>query len=290
MQRDIVKINEELCDGCGLCIPNCHEGALQIIDGKAMLISDLMCDGLGACIGHCPQGAISIEKREAIPYNETMVIKEMIKKGANTVKAHLLHLKANGEKEFLKEAVNYLLSNNENIDFDADKIIHDVHHTNVNHGCSSGSCPGSAEQAFKIDNNLINQPANNEVGSELTHWPIQLHLINPAGNHFKNSDLLIAADCTAFTYGNFHKRFLKGKTMIIACPKLDQGLEIYHNKILSLIDDAMINTITVLIMEVPCCGGLIEIVKSAQASASRKVPVKKTKLNVRGEIIEEEWL
>jgi len=127
MDREIVKIDETLCDGCGLCIPNCHEGALQIIDNKARLISDLMCDGLGACIGHCPQGAITIEKREAEAYNETKVMVDMITKGKNTVIAHLTHLKDHQEYKLLEEGLNYLKANEQNLGFDLSEVITTVH-------------------------------------------------------------------------------------------------------------------------------------------------------------------
>lgn len=166
MKRDIIKIDEDLCNGCGICVPNCHEGALQIIDGKIRLISELMCDGLGACIGHCPEDAITIETREA--------------------------------------------------------------------------------------------------------------------------DLLLAADCTAFTMGNFHSRYLKGKTLVIACPKLDNGIDSYIEKLKALIETAQVNTITVMMMEVPCCNGLLQMVSKALSSVSGKVPVKMITVNIAGKIIKEE--
>ncbi len=128
MKREIIQIDEELCDGCGDCVPNCHEGALQIIDEKAVLISDLMCDGLGACIGHCPQDALTIEEREAEPYDEIAVMKEMIQKGKNVVTAHMKHLKDHQEHAFLKQGVQFLLENKEKLDFNPVEIIQEVHH------------------------------------------------------------------------------------------------------------------------------------------------------------------
>jgi len=127
MEREIIQIDEEKCDGCGNCVPNCHEGALQIIDEKAVLISDLMCDGLGACIGHCPQDALTIEKREAEPYDEIAVMKEMIQKGKNVVTAHMKHLKDHQEHTFLKQGVQFLLENKEKLDFNPVEIIQEVH-------------------------------------------------------------------------------------------------------------------------------------------------------------------
>lgn len=285
MIREIVKIDEELCDGCALCIPNCHEGALQIIDGKARLISDLMCDGLGACLGHCPQDAITIEKREAEPYDEIKVMKIMVEKGKNTVIAHLKHLKEHNETDFLNQAINFL--NDNKMDFEVDDVLKELN----NNSCgtnNSGGCPGSKTMTF--DKNAVPQANMHSGQSELTHWPIQMHLINPAAPHFNGSDMVLAADCVAFSLGNFHSARLKGKTLGIACPKLDDGLEIYASKIKSLIDDAKINTLTVMIMTVPCCRGLLQIVQQAVASASRKVPVKAVVVDIKGEVVAEEWV
>jgi hypothetical protein len=129
-----------------------------------------------------------------------------------------------------------------------------------------------------------------EVPSELTQWPVQMHLINPAASYFNGADLLVAADCAAFAYGNFHNEFIKGRKMVIACPKLDQGKDIYIQKLIRLIDEARVNTITVVIMEVPCCGGLSQIVQMATQSASRKVPVKEVVIGIKGEVLAEEWI
>jgi NAD-dependent dihydropyrimidine dehydrogenase PreA subunit len=202
MKRDILKIDEDLCNGCGQCVPNCHEGALQVIDGKARLVNDLMCDGLGACIGHCPEGAITIEK--ASIQNDTVTI--------------------------------------------------------------------------------LDQP------SELRQWPVQMHLVNPEAPYFKSADLLLAADCVAFSMGGFHSNHLKGKSLAIACPKLDQETNSYIEKLTAMIDIAKVNTITVMMMEVPCCGGLLNMVKTALVSASRKVPVKKMIVGINGEVLQENWV
>ncbi|MEI8224310.1 MAG: 4Fe-4S binding protein [Bacteroidota bacterium] len=241
MKRDILKIDEELCNGCGLCVPNCHEGALQVIDGKVRLVSELMCDGLGACIGHCPEGAITIETREAESYSETRVMEQ-------------------------------------------------AHNHSHNHGHEGGGCPGSRamviEKQEKTNDNtpLADQP------SELRQWPVQMHLVNPNAPYFRGADLLLAADCVAFSMGGFHSNHLKGKSLAIACPKLDQGVDIYVEKLTSMIDIAKVNTITVMMMEVPCCGGLLQIVRTAMAKASRKVPVKKMIVGINGEVLQEEWV
>jgi len=289
----MVKIDEEICTGCGLCVPNCHEGALQIIDGKAVLISDLMCDGLGACIGHCPEGAITIETREAEPYNEKKVMEVMVKKTRNTIIAHLLHLKEHGEDGYLSEGIEYLDKNRDSIKHNVNEIIAEVMNEKKlqhehDHGSQGCGCQGSAPQEFKRADIMGGVALSDE--SELTHWPVQMHLINPNAPFFRNSDLLIAADCTAFSLGAFHTRFIKGKSVVIACPKLDQGTDIYIEKIKVLVDQAQVNTITVVIMEVPCCSGLLSMVKQAVEGATRKVPVKLVVAGVRGSILREEWV
>lgn len=298
MLREIVKIDEDLCDGCGLCIPNCHEGALQVIDGKARLISELMCDGLGACLGHCPQGAITIEKREAEEYNEEIVIAQMVKSGKATVFAHLKHLQDHGENVFLNQALTYIKANRESMPFSISEVHELLHgkneqtHTHTHQHNSQGpgcGCAGSAPQSFNAGGFKMAVPAG-EVPSALTQWPIQMHLINPSASYFHGADLLVAADCACFSYGNFHQEFIKGKKLVIACPKLDQGKEIYLRKLVSLIDEARVNTITVVIMEVPCCSGLSQMVQMAVQQSSRKVPVKEVVISIRGEVLSEEWI
>ncbi|HOZ29519.1 MAG TPA: 4Fe-4S binding protein [Bacteroidales bacterium] len=286
MIREIVKIDEEKCDGCGLCIPNCHEGALQVIDGKARLISDLMCDGLGACLGHCPQGAIRLEKREAAQYDEVEVVKDIIPKGKNVMIAHLKHLNDHNEQDFFRQAVEYLEANRENLPWDLTEVKSEVHKSRMAKSSQCG-CPGSAEKTF---NAVPSAKSNEEIPSALSHWPVQMHLLNPNAQHFHNSDLVLAADCVAFSMGNFHSKLLRGKTLAILCPKLDQNTDIYIEKIVSLIDVAQVNTITVVMMEVPCCGGLLRFVKEAQNIAKRKVPVKAMIVSVSGEVLTEEWV
>ncbi|HAM10580.1 MAG: 4Fe-4S ferredoxin [Bacteroidetes bacterium GWF2_41_9] len=309
MLRDILKIDEKLCNGCGLCVPNCHEGALQVIDGKVRLVSELMCDGLGACIGHCPEGAITIEKREAQPYNETRVIEQMADKGKNTIIAHLRHLKDHGETGFLQEGVTWLKSHKSQLNFNLNEVISDVHnhgrtvaaetltvaaaaqgaHQHAhNHG--GGGCPGSRSMVIEKPGDNGDREATGNQPSELRQWPVQMHLVNPNAPYFRGSDLLLAADCVAFSMGSFHSSQLKGKSLAIACPKLDQGMETYVEKLSSMIDIAKINTITVMMMEVPCCGGLLQMVKAALANTSRKVPVKKIIVGINGEVLQEEWV
>ncbi|MFO7828389.1 MAG: 4Fe-4S ferredoxin [Bacteroidales bacterium] len=315
MKRQIIKIEEEKCNGCGVCVPNCHEGALQIIDDKARLISDLMCDGLGACIGHCPEGAIEIIEREAQPYDEILVIQEMVNKGENTVIAHLKHLKDHKEFGYLKQGVRWMQENKNKIDFDVDEVTSIIHNGTQKQpepapsacGCGghdepqehhaynpidelmSGGCPGSAAKEINKPESAPHANAD-DAPSELRQWPVQMHLINPMASYFQNSDLLLAADCVAFSLGNFHQTFLKDKTLAIACPKLDSNKEVYIQKLVSLIDDAKVNTITVMKMEVPCCGGILQLAQIASQQASRKVPIKTITVSISGEILTEEWI
>lgn len=301
MKRDILKIDEDLCNGCGLCVPNCHEGALQVIDGKVRLVSELMCDGLGACIGHCPEGAITIENREAEPYNETKVMEQMVGKGKNTIIAHLKHLKDHGETGYLKEGVAYLNSHRRELDFNPDEVMTEVHghphahsqtssHTHSHPHSGTGGCPGSRERVIERTEQTNSATVANDQPSELKQWPVQMHLLNPNAPYFRNADLLLAADCVAFSMGNFHSSHLKGKSLAIACPKLDQGLDVYVEKLTAMIDIAKVNTITVMMMEVPCCGGLLQMVKAALAKASRKVPVKQMVIGLAGNVLKEEWV
>jgi NAD-dependent dihydropyrimidine dehydrogenase PreA subunit len=306
MKRDILKIDEDLCNGCGECVPNCHEGALQVIDGKIRLISELMCDGLGACIGHCPESAITIESREAEPYDEIKVMEKMMAQGKNTIIAHLKHLKDHGETTFMQKGVGYLREHHSELNFDLDDVINEVHnhgkiaaavsatgatalgHQHSHAGVEGGGCPGS--RAMSIERNKLTDKETENVQSELRQWPLQMHLINPNAPYFRNADLLMSADCVAYSVGGFHSKYLKGKSLAIACPKLDHGTEVYIEKLKALIDIAQVNTTTVMIMEVPCCGGLLQMVKSAVAGASRKVPVKLMIAGITGDILREEWV
>jgi NAD-dependent dihydropyrimidine dehydrogenase PreA subunit len=303
MKRDIIRIDEELCNGCGQCVPNCHEGALQVIDDKVRLVSELMCDGLGACIGHCPEGAITIETREAEPYNEMEVIGKMKDKGMNTVVAHLRHLKEHGETGYLKEGVTYLKMNVNDLRFDLQEVLSRVHNHNgsdaistpefehtVLHNHGAGGCPGSRAMVIEKETGKISDDTGADQPSQLRQWPVQMHLLNPEASYLRGADLLLAADCVAYSMGNFHSKYLRGKSLAIACPKLDHATDIYVDKLKTMIDRAKVNTITVMMMEVPCCGGLLQMVKTASDSASRRVPVKQMICSISGELLDEEWI
>lgn len=279
MKRKIIKIDEARCTGCGLCIPNCPEGAIQILDGKARLVSDLFCDGLGACLGHCPEGAITVEEREAEPYDERRVMENIILAGPETIRAHLAHLKDHNEREYLMQANQVLKEKG---------IASPVEQGG---GCHSqgGGCPGSRAMSFAGHGEGADEGAGTRP-SRLTHWPVQLHLISPHAPHFQGSDLLLAADCTAFSLGDFHKQYLKGKTLAIACPKLDDGQDAYVEKLRALIDEAKINTLTVMIMQVPCCSGLLQLARQAVSQAARRIPVRCIVVGLQGDILKDEWV
>lgn len=276
MLRKIVNIDETLCDGCGDCVPSCHEGALQIIDGKARLISDLFCDGLGACIGHCPQGAITIDVREAEPYNETKVMETIVKGGPNVIKAHLVHLVDHNEMEYFQQAINYLTANG---------IDNPVKQNNLQKHHQGSGCPGSRAMSFNVQEKSEVETGTRQ--SNLRQWPVQLHLVSPYANYFQNSDLLLAADCCAFAYGDFHKDFMKDKSLAIACPKLDGNQEVYFNKLVTMIKESNLKSITVLVMQVPCCSGLYQLASEAIKESGKEIPLKAVVIGINGEKLKE---
>ncbi len=286
MKRSIVKIDEEKCTGCGLCIPNCAEGALQMIDGKAHLVSDLFCDGLGACLGHCPEDAITLEEREAEPYDERKVMEQMLQQGPNVILAHLRHLKEHGEQEYLRQGVEFLREKGVENPLLAEMQAQ----TAGGSPGASGGCPGARARTFAASDRSDESDETGARTSRLSHWPVQLHLLSPQSAPYRGADVLLAADCVAYAVGDFHKDWLQGKALAIACPKLDGNQEVYIEKIKSWIDEAKINTLTVMIMEVPCCSGLLALVQRAVAAAERKTPVKAVVVSVQGEILKEEWV
>ena len=256
VKRKIIRINEALCDGCALCIPSCLEGALQIIDGKARLVRDSYCDGLGACLGECPQGALSITE---------MMVEDFDELGVKNHMAGISHGSSQGNPTLVKESI---------------KIRERTPHAHQPAGCPS-------TRPMELNSQHLTRTGTE---SKLRQWPVQLHLISPMAPYFKGKDVILAADCTAYALGDFHKDFLKDKSLAIACPKLDSEQEIYAQKITSLIDDAKINTLTILTMEVPCCSGLVNIAKQAAGDAKRKVPIKSVVVSIRGEILSEGWI
>jgi Pyruvate/2-oxoacid:ferredoxin oxidoreductase delta subunit len=249
--RDVVQIDQELCDGCGECVPTCAEGAIAIVDGKARLVSEVYCDGLGACLGHCPQGAITVVRREADAFDEEAVRRHLAESLPSPARRETVGLPMAGHQP-------------------------------------GASCPGSRAMAWQ------SRPAGgddvSEVDSRLQQWPIQLHLVPPTAPFFADAHVLLAADCVAYAVGGFHRRFLDGRALAIACPKLDSHQEIYLDKLSTIIDHGGIRGLEVMVMEVPCCGGLVRLAQQAVARSSRRVPVTVSVIGIRGDRIAERML
>ncbi|MFH2052134.1 MAG: 4Fe-4S dicluster domain-containing protein [bacterium] len=271
--RKIVNIDEDLCDGCGDCVPSCAEGAIRIIDGKARLVGDMLCDGLGACLGDCPRGAITIVERDAAAFDEDAVEKHLAGLGRSHDPAH------GGPAPDFQPAPVPLSVLPGSTRAPAPQQ-------------AGGGCPGSRPLQF-------GDPAPAAAGSpgapisghsQLRQWPVQLHLISPKAPCYQEADVLLAADCCAFAVGDFHDRFLKGKALAVACPKLDSDLDVYVAKLAAMIDLSRINTLTVLMMQVPCCSGLLRLAREAVMDAERKVPIKQIIVGVQGEVLKEEWV
>ena len=258
LTRKIIRIDEEKCDGCGLCVPSCAEGALQIIDGKARLISDKYCDGMGACLGECPQGAISFEEREAEDYDQDAVAQRFQAMGVE-YKSH----SHDGEGHYHA------------------KPGRDAH---AGHVHERFACPSARTLDFR-------QTAPHEVAetegrrqtSELRQWPVKLNLVNPQASYFQDADLLIAADCAPFAYASLHPDFLRGRTLVIGCPKFDD-LDYYREKLTAILRQNDIRSITVLHMEVPCCTGLLLAARDAIGEAGKDIPVESVTVTLRGEV------
>lgn len=246
--RKIIKIDEELCDGCGLCVPDCAEGSLKIVDGKAKLVADNLCDGLGACLGACPQGALQIIEREADEFDE------------EAVEQYLAEEKKKAEAAKPAPAMDC--------------------------GCASTHIqsfkPVSPCQAANLPQGLQSAGA---TGSGLTHWPVQIRLVPPTAPFLQNADLLIAADCTAVAARAFQEKYLDGKAVMMGCPKFDDA-EMYVDRFADILRNCNLQSITVLIMEVPCCSAMNVIVRRAIEKSKVDIPVEQVTLSVKGEEIE----
>ncbi len=299
VMRKIIKIDEELCTGCGECIPNCPEGAIQLIDDKARIISDIFCDGLGACIGHCPMDAISIEEREAEEYNEKTVMANVVKQGPNVIKAHLEHLRDHDQHEYLKQAIEYLKENNMEVPIQQHGYEHghghghDHEHDHEQKQQPGSSeplpcgCPGSAVQDLRSDSTCAEIKTDSpKISSQLRQWPVQLMLVPPTAPYLKGAELLIAADCVPVAYPNFHNELLKGKIILIGCPKFD-NIEYYKNKLIEIFKYNDIKSISIVMMEVPCCFGLYKLVIDAVSESGKEIPISKKIIGVKGEILED---
>ena len=259
--RKIIQIDENKCDGCGLCVPGCEEGAIKIIDGKAKLVSDVYCDGLGACLGHCPQDALKIVEREADEF-DMEAVEEFLSKEGKTLKPH-----------------------NDNHIPSAPQVAHVPH----NHG--HGGCPGSRMMNFNTDEpkdtgkvTVSSEDIEVNIKPQLKQWPVQLNLVPVNAPYFENADLLVTADCVPFAYPNYHIDLLKGKALAIGCPKLDD-VDHYVDKLTQIIKNNNLKSITVAYMEVPCCTGIVMAVDRAVSNANSNVKVNKVKIGIKGQRI-----
>jgi len=258
IKRKIIRIDEEKCDGCGLCIPSCPEGALQIVDGKAKLVKENFCDGLGACLGECPQGALTIEEKEVEEYDEEGVIAHIREKSPELLEKHLKHL-----KEHAHELPKY--------------------HSHV----KMTACPSA--QMLHWEKKEEKAEEKIKIQSELRQWPIQLHLVPVNAPYFQNTELILVADCVPFAYANFHNDFLKGKAIAIGCPKLDDS-DAYINKIEQIIKSSDIKSLKVIHMEVPCCYGLVHIAQEALSKSKKDIPFEAAIIGIKGEVVRmEKW-
>ncbi|MFA5117741.1 MAG: 4Fe-4S binding protein [Candidatus Omnitrophota bacterium] len=287
-KRQMIEIDAAKCNGCGACIPNCPEGALQIIDGKARLISDLFCDGLGACIGHCPQGAITTLTREAQGYDEFKVMGNIVKQGENVIKAHLEHLLNHGQQGYLRQALDFLINNkiNNPLEVSVPPVMEKALRCPVvskADASAPGGCPGSKMMDFR--GNDLEQPerrAHYQSASALRQWPVQLMLVPAHAPFLENAEVLVAADCVPFAYADFHEDLLKGKVLLVGCPKLDE-LSVYGAKFSEILKQHKIKSITYAHMEVPCCSGMINVIKSAIEASGKKVPFEDVTISIKGE-------
>ena len=246
--RQIIKIDEEKCNGCGMCVPACREGALQIVDGKAKMISEKYCDGLGNCLGECPQDAISFETREAEEFDESAVTASIAERD---------------------EAIQ-----------NAAATVHGCSHSGELSGSPSAKIIDRTKEAHVEKSN----EAVNAV-SELRQWPVKLYLVNPTASYFKNADLLLLADCAAVAYGSLHPDFLRGRVVVSGCPKFDD-VQIYLEKLTDIMQKNEIHSITVLQMEVPCCSGMLRLAQLANTAAGKHVMIKAITIGLNGEIKE----
>ena len=246
-QRNIIIIDEEKCDGCGKCAEACMEGAIQIINNKARLVSESYCDGLGACIGECPRGAITIEERDAEPFNPEAVAQHLQQEYPN------VHRPVESPQ----------------------------------HGLHGATCPGMALRMFEPADPHISPTYSEgrRVHSQLRNWPVQLRLVPVNAPFLRNANLLITADCVPCALPDFHDRFLAGRILLVGCPKLDDA-PAYVQKLTTMFEENIIRSIEVLYMEVPCCFGLARLVQTAFEKSGKTIPITFTKISLKGEICE----
>ncbi|MGD8990314.1 MAG: 4Fe-4S dicluster domain-containing protein [Desulfobacterales bacterium] len=246
--RKIIQIDEELCDGCGNCVPSCAEGALEIIDGKARVIADMYCDGLGACLGECPMGALKIIEREADEFDEEAV-EELLAKRKQEAPAEPTPAFSGGCPSARLQSLG---------------------------------TPGPAAATLRADFSATD--AADLEQSALSHWPVQIMLVPPTAPFLKGADLLVLADCVPVAYPTVHRDFIKGKAVLMGCPKLDSAQH-YIEKFAQICKESGLKSITAVIMEVPCCGGLPMIVKKGMEMSGVKIPMEQVVINTRGQIL-----
>jgi NAD-dependent dihydropyrimidine dehydrogenase PreA subunit len=271
VKRKIINIDLEKCNGCGVCIPDCPEGAIQMIDGKARLISDMFCDGLGACLKGCPVGAITTIEREAEAYNERKVMENIVLQGANTIRAHLEHLSDHDETEYLNQALDLLKE--KGIPIPPYGKDSPAHHE---------GCPGSRTQSLDSASEDAGDVPTGKIRSELTQWPVQLTLLNPQAPYLKGADLVVAADCAPYACADFHPKYLKGKKLAILCPKLDTSMTAYAEKLKEIFSSQEVRSVTAVRMEVPCCGGVTRLVQDAIAASGKDIPFREEIVPIKG--------
>ncbi len=285
MKRKIITIDEKRCNGCGECIPECPEGALRIIDGKARLVSDLFCDGLGACLGHCPQGAISVEEREAEKYDERKVMENVVKQGPNVIRAHLEHLRDHNQDQFFKEAIGFLRER-------AIEVPENCDHETAHPKCEAPtpSCPGARLMDLAAGEGAKKPAGDKEEAktpSRLRQWPVQLNLVPPQAPFLEGADLLISADCVPYAYPDFHRDFLAGKIVLNGCPKFDD-IGSYRKKLAAIFRQNDIWSVTVAHMEVPCCRGLQVAVEQAIKDSGKDIPLREAVVGINGRVLKSE--
>ena len=326
VKRKIVSIDEDKCDGCGLCIPACHEGAIEIVDGKARLKEEKLCDGLGDCLGECPQDAINIEVREAEEFDEEAVARELEKmKSASGDKADEISVNAGSNtagraassrtdssraksgraassktsavpagggcpsarfNNLSRKASPCSGAANSNPAAEAAKTSDQKKSNPAAKSAQSAKSRNSAAQAGSAADSSRNQAGSDDISlsikSQLEQWPVQLSLLPETAPIFDGADLLISADCVAHAYADFHLDLLKDRKLVIGCPKLDDN-QYYTEKLTSIFEKNDINSITVAVMEVPCCGGLKYAVNQALAQTDKDIPLNEIVFTVSGE-------
>jgi NAD-dependent dihydropyrimidine dehydrogenase PreA subunit len=305
-KRTIIEVNQDLCDGCGACEIGCPEGALKVIGGKARLVGESLCDGLGACIGHCPRGAIRVTQRDADSYDEVAVLDKIIPQGAAVLQAHFAHLDHFGQDLYIEQAIEKLDSLGIDVPQGFEKFRKPAQpkfekpcpsfsRTLATMAALTGSVsdqPGSTPTEASTPPTLT-RTSPSIIYKNLApkaakipkprNWPVQLHLINPRAPLFANAKLLVAADCTAFVMDDFHTTLADEKSLVIACPKLDSGRDIYVSKLAALISQA--ESVEAAIMDVPCCNGLARLLEEARQKSERPLPINLVVVSSEGKIL-----